>query len=232
MDDQFWYGDGWRLDVAYINLPQPMYYPDWVPSVLGEMPVLHSPFHSGGKPNQGYLYALANSVGEYVISLARQQGVDLVGQANQVAPVPEGAETTRQQVIAARVGQGKFREDLITLWDGSCAILGIKRPELLRASHIKPWTSSNNRERLDPANGLLLSAMYDAAFDALLLSFADDGSLILAPDFSLAEAAAAGIDPTSMINIQVLRTQDYLAEHRTLMMARSMRLLIIKNEAK
>ena len=223
MDDQFWYGDGWRLDVTYTDLPQPMFYRDWVPDVLGEMPALHSPFHSGGKPNQGYLYALPNSVGEHVISLARRQGIDLAGQANQVAPVPEGAETTRQQLTAARVGQGKFRKDLLARWDGSCAILGVSRPELLRASHIKPWTSSNNIERLDPANGLLLSAMYDAAFDALLLSFADDGALVLAPDFPAGDAAAAGIDPTARIKITDHRTQGYLAEHRALMTARSTR---------
>ena len=223
MDDQFWYGDGWRLDVSYTDLPQPMFYRDWVPDVLGEMPALHSPFHSGGKPNQGYLYALPNSVGEHVIGLARRQGIDLAAQANEVAPVPEGAETTRQQLTAARVGQGKFRKDLLARWDGSCAILGVSRPELLRASHIKPWTSSNNVERLDPANGLLLSAMYDAAFDALLLSFADDGALMLSPDFPASDAAAAGIDPAARIEITDPQTRSYLAEHRVMMAARAAR---------
>lgn len=223
MDDQFWYGDGWRLDVSYTDLKQPMYYRDWVLDVLGEMPAVHSPFNGGGKPNQGYLYELPNSVGEHIIGLARQQGMDLVGQANQVAPIPKGTETIRQQLTAARVGQGKFRNDLLARWSGTCAILGVNRPELLRASHIKPWACSNNVERLDPANGLLLSAMYDAAFDALLLSFADDGRLVLATDFSADEAATAGINPTAKIEITNPRTRGYLAEHRAMMAARSAR---------
>ncbi|HTI02610.1 MAG TPA: HNH endonuclease signature motif containing protein [Acidisoma sp.] len=223
MDNQFRYGNGWRLDITFTDLLQPMYYRDWVPDVLGEMPALHSPFQSGGGPNQGYLYELPNSVGEHIIHLARQQGVDLAGQANEVAPVPDGAETTRQQIVAARMGQGNFRKDLLIWWEGSCAILGTNRPELLRASHIKPWSSSNNVERLDPANGLLLSAMYDAAFDALLLSFAEDGALMLAQDFSTEEAATAGIDSTARIKIKDPKTASYLAEHRALMAARSTR---------
>jgi putative restriction endonuclease len=223
MDDQYWYGDGWRLDVTYSDLPEPMYYPDWVPNVLAEMPAIHSPFHGKGKPNQGYLYALPTSVGEYVISLASQQGIDLAGKANLAAPVLEGSETTRQQLTAARVGQGKFRKDLLARWGSSCAILGVQRLELLRASHIKPWTSSNNVERLDPANGLLLSAMYDAAFDALLLSFEEDGGLVLAPDFTESDAMAAGINPSAKIYITDPDTRSYLAEHRTLMATRAAR---------
>lgn len=95
---------------------------------------------------------------------------------------------------------------MLDRWGGRCAILGVSRSELLRASHIKPWTSSNNFERLDPANGLLLSAMYDAAFDALLLSFADDGTLMLASDFPPDEAIAAGVDPAAKIKISDAKT--------------------------
>jgi hypothetical protein len=65
--------------------------------------------------------------------------------------------------------------------------------------------------------------MYDAAFDALLLSFADDGTLTLAPDFPLSEAIAAGVDPAAKIQISDLKTAKYLAEHRALMAARSAR---------
>lgn len=200
-----------------------MLYRDWVPQVMAEMPAIHSPFYGIGKPNQGYLYALPNSVGEFILSVARQQGADIVTEASQAAAVPEGAETTRQQLTAARIGQGKFRKELFGRWGGRCPISGVERPELLRASHIKPWTSSNNKERLDPANGLLLSSMYDAAFDALLLSFSDDGKLVLADDFSREEAAAAGINLAARVPIKDAETAVYLAAHRSLMAARSTR---------
>jgi predicted restriction endonuclease len=88
-------------------------------------------------------------------------------------------ETTRKALIDARLGMGKFRSDLQRRWKGQCAVTGCRLPELLRASHIKPWSESNNRERLDPGNGLLLSAHLDALFDNGLISFDDNGKMLL-----------------------------------------------------
>lgn len=223
-DDQFWYGDGWRLDVAYTDLPAPMPYADWVPVILSEMPEKHSAFTEAGRPNQGYLYEVPISVGEYIVELVRRQGIDLEQDARQAAPPPAGGETEREQLARARIGQGKFRKDLMEYWERACAVSGVTRPELLRASHIKPWSGSNNFERLDSANGLLLSAAYDAAFDALLISFAEDGSIIAAPDFSPVEMATAGIDPTARINKLNAASASYLSAHRALVETRIARL--------
>ena len=73
-------------------------------------------------------------------------------------------------------------------------------------------------------SGLLLSAMYDAVSDALLVSFADDGALVFAPDFPTSDAVAAGIDPAIRIEIIDPQTRSFLAEHRAMMAARAMRL--------
>jgi putative restriction endonuclease len=57
-------------------------------------------------------------------------------------------------------------------WGGRCPITGLEQPELLRASHIKPWADcATDAERLDVFNGLLLGAHIDAAFDSALISF-------------------------------------------------------------
>lgn len=87
-------------------------------------------------------------------------------------------ETELRAMALSRIGQGKFRTDLFKLWKG-CAVNNITMPELLRASHIKPWEKSNNKERLDPYNGLLLSPIFDALFDKGLISFDDDGKILL-----------------------------------------------------
>lgn len=81
--------------------------------------------------------------------------------------------TTRDALVQARVGQGKFRNDVASLWGKGevCALTGIAVPELLIASHIKPWRDSDDAQRLDPCNGLLLAAHVDKAFDKYLLSF-------------------------------------------------------------
>ena len=219
-DDQFWYGEGWRLNVVYTDLPSPFRYADWVPEIVQELPVKHSPFREDGSPNQGYLYELPVSVGEYVVERLARLGADVVASAHAIAPAGSGGETERQILSSARIGQGKFREDLIKRWDGKCAVSGLSRRELLRASHIKPWSASNNVERLDPNNGLLLSAAYDAAFDAYLISFADNGSLVLADDFTVDEAKAAGIDPRSRIKVEHQDCYSFLEAHRSLLAAR------------
>jgi predicted restriction endonuclease len=64
-------------------------------------------------------------------------------------------------------------------WNNICAVTGCGIVEVLRASHIKPWRDSTNRERLDPENGLLLAAHVDALFDKGLITFADNGTLRL-----------------------------------------------------
>lgn len=84
--------------------------------------------------------------------------------------------TTREALVQARVGQGRFRSDVANLWGKGevCALTGIDVPELLIASHIKPWRDSSDEERLDACNGLLLATHVDKAFDCYLLSFRED----------------------------------------------------------
>ena len=77
---------------------------------------------------------------------------------------------------------------LLDYWQGRCAVTGIAQPELLRAGHIKPWAHcANDAERLDVHNGFLLTADWDAAFDAGLVSFDTSGVAVFSP--KLTEAA-------------------------------------------
>ncbi|MBR0749968.1 HNH endonuclease [Bradyrhizobium japonicum] len=89
------------------------------------------------------------------------------------------SETTRKALIDARLGTGDFRGALARRWRNQCAVTGCAISEVLRASHIKPWAESSNKERLNPANGLLLVAHIDALFDRGLISFTDAGTMLL-----------------------------------------------------
>jgi hypothetical protein len=96
-------------------------------------------------------------------------------------------ETEAERLAIQRVGQDVFRKALLAYWGGQCPLTGIRDAQLLRASHIVPWAQCDtDNQRLDVHNGLLLSALWDAAFDAGLVSFADDGSplysALLTPD--------------------------------------------------
>lgn len=122
--------------------------------------------------------------------------------------------TTQLTEVLARRGQGKFREALMRQWGDACAVTGLKCAELLRASHIKPWAQSTARERLDAANGLLLAAHLDALFDKGLISFDDDGAMLVSPRLPKAVAAEFAL-PLKLRNKPDVRLATYLKYHRT-----------------
>lgn len=105
-----------------------------------------------------------------------------------VKDLPKATEAER--LVVQRIGQDIFRAGLMDYWRGRCPLTGITDLALLRASHIIPWKDcGSDAERLDVHNGLLLSALWDAAFDRGLVTFDDDGR----PEFSpqLGETARA-----------------------------------------
>jgi hypothetical protein len=99
---------------------------------------------------------------------------------DETATLPRSTEAER--LVIQRVGQDIFRKSLMHYWQGRCPLTGITEPALLRASHIVPWAEcESDAHRLDVHNGLLLSALWDAAFDGGLVSFSDDGRAMLSP---------------------------------------------------
>ncbi|WP_175548554.1 HNH endonuclease [Dethiosulfatibacter aminovorans] len=93
------------------------------------------------------------------------------------------SESEREGYVKQRLTQGKFRNRLLERFD-DCIICGIENKNLLVASHIKPWKKSNNSERVDVNNGLLLCPNHDKLFDKGWISFNGEGSLILSPKLS------------------------------------------------
>ena len=90
----------------------------------------------------------------------------------------------RTAIVKSRVGQGLFRKRLIDKYKGACIITGVSAKKLLVASHIKPWAVSNNEERLSEENGLLLSPTYDKLFDYGLITFSNQGNMIISSQLS------------------------------------------------
>lgn len=84
---------------------------------------------------------------------------------------------TRIREVKTRVNQNVFRQIVLANYGGRCALTGIDIDELLVASHIIPW-SDNEKERLNPENGICLSSMFDKAFDRGLISFQNNGTVI------------------------------------------------------
>ena len=100
-----------------------------------------------------------------------------------ILEVPIAArETEEKRFQKIRNGQDEYRKNVIRLWHGKCAVTGVDETSWLIASHIKPWRESNNIERLDPKNSLLLTPDYDKLFDLGVISFSPDNGRILLPE--------------------------------------------------
>lgn len=90
----------------------------------------------------------------------------------------ERVATTRQ-----RQGQNLFREAVLTAYQSRCCVTGVADTRLLLASHIKPWRD-DEANRLNPRNGLCLSALVDRAFDKGLVTLSEDHRLLVSPELA------------------------------------------------
>lgn len=113
---------------------------------------------------------------------------------------PMLSDTTKKALINARCGQGKFKRNVTEIND-RCFFTGLSDINFLRASHIKPWAESNNKERLDGNNGLLLVPHIDHLFDKGYITFMGTGALVISPQL-----------PNEVINIYQL--SDYKTDRK------------------
>lgn len=123
-------------------------------------------------------------------------------------------ETERSGLVTSRVGQGAYRKRIIHRWEYKCAVTGFTKPEILIASHIVPWKDSNDNERLDVNNGILLSPIYDALFDRHLISFENSGKIILSKSIEVDAYQKIGVNGKEFIKIFNNGNKAYLEKHR------------------
>ncbi len=120
--------------------------------------------------------------------------------------------TEKQNLTLSRVGQGKFRNQLIEYWEG-CSITKLSKTNLLVASHIKPWRESNNFERLDVYNGLLLLPNYDKLFDKGYINFDEKGKIRISKYLNESDQKVLNINPElKLANIEN-KHKEYLLYH-------------------
>jgi hypothetical protein len=121
--------------------------------------------------------------------------------------------TERKGLVTSRVGQGWYRQEILKKWQNKCSITGCSITEILISSHIKKWSESNEEERLDPHNGILLSPNLDSLFDKHLISFQDDGQIIISKYIDQGEINILGISETIRLKVDE-EMKKYLKVHR------------------
>ena len=138
-------------------------------------------------PKKGFCSAAVRSLFNYRESIIQHKASELVqitdstsNLVKRLQRIIKISDTETTAEIHQRIGQNVFRSMLLEIYGGQCCVCGLNIKELLRASHILPWAESKSN-RLNPENGLCLSATYDAAFDKYLISFDDDYRMIVSP---------------------------------------------------
>lgn len=128
-----------------------------------------------------------------------------------------GNPTVRDALVKARLGQGKFRREVLGRWGHRCAVTGCAVPQVLRASHAKPWRKSSDSERLDPDNGLPLIATLDALFDSGLIGFDATGRMIISQQLDDSQRASLLAHvPDALTRAPGERLAAYLVAHFSL----------------
>lgn len=118
-----------------------------------------------------------------------------------IIPKPEVQENTKtKEYRYAREGQGKYRESLLKECS-ICPITQISEPELLIASHIKPWAVCEDKEKIDPKNGFILSPLYDKLFDRGFITFTTDRRVKISNWLSIYNKQRIGIKENQQIAI-------------------------------
>lgn len=124
-------------------------------------------------------------------------------------------DTEREALIVARRGQGLFKQRVMEI-ENRCRITGVTNPVHLRASHCKPWRDSNNEERLNGENGLLLTPTIDHLFDRGFISFEDSGVLIVSPVAHIPSLNRMGLATDRVVNVGTFTggQREFLEYHR------------------
>ncbi len=196
-----WDDVGWSVEMRFVELREvvrPKNHLDFYNQVA---PDKYAPTTSIGRVNQQYLFALPNELGAFYLRLGGLTDADisavlrvdpsierLISDAEEVLHNPELTTTERHVLARARLGQGIFKEAVRQI-EPRCRLTGLTDPRHLIASHMKPWSKSDNAERLDGHNGLLLSPHVDNLFDRGLITFAQTGDVVVSrhlnPEVSL-----------------------------------------------
>jgi putative restriction endonuclease len=87
---------------------------------------------------------------------------------------------TREQIVKVRVNQSFFRSSILASYNNTCCITGMQQPELLIAGHIKPW-SIDEKNRLNPQNGIAINGLHDKAFESGLITITPDYKIKVSP---------------------------------------------------
>jgi hypothetical protein len=223
---EYWANEGWYLPVRFTEINRPVRPKDHMETLAPKLPEKYSPLQASGNGNQGVYLAsvpepmakeLSRLLGGQLEEVMLTSPLDVNPEADAVEKaIKEDSAiplTEREQLVKARVGQGFYRSR-VEMVEAGCRITGITDRRFLRASHIKPWSKSDGREKLDGNNGLLLAPHIDHLFDKGFISFTDLGELIFSKSLPESVRAAWDIKTPESPKPLTAAQAEYMQHHR------------------
>ncbi|MBN1116676.1 MAG: HNH endonuclease [Bacteroidales bacterium] len=110
---------------------------------------------------------------ELLLSKIEDKPIEIVSNID-INDLPVGK--TRERVVKVRINQSFFRSSILASYNNTCCITGLNQSELLIAGHIKPW-SEDEKNRLNPRNGIAINALHDKAFE--------NGLITITPEYKI-----------------------------------------------
>ena len=205
------------VPVRFFGLALPVGVEETTLRLRDVLPAFNSPLDPDGAGRETSLHRLDDAAADRLIALAADAEPlsasmgEAMAEAISVGDLPEGLKT---DLVEARLGFGRFADDVRALWDGACCATGVTVDSMVHVCAIKPWVRATNDERLDAENGLPFVPTWSLAFSNGMLGFDDGGAILLSADLPADEARKAGIDPDFRLAIKGERQRVYLAWHR------------------
>jgi hypothetical protein len=241
----YWSNVGWKVRVQFTPLTNQVRPRDHIEILRPLQAYRYAPLQPNGNGIQSiYLTELTTAFAAALIALIGVEAEAAIAIVQVDEPMQAGddldywehkieqgieedrriAATERDAIIRARRGQGLFKERVMRIED-HCRITGVSNPVHLVASHCKPWRDSNNEERLEGENGLLLTPSIDHLFDRGFIGFNGDGTVIISPVAHHPSLERMGVETRHAVNVGTFSEgqKHFLEYHRDMVLLRSVR---------
>lgn len=227
-----WADVGWLVPVDFTELTRAIRPKDHIGRIREHLPRKYSPLLENGSGLQSvYLAHVPTGMAEVLRGLIGEEYDAILGRAYDaeedaicdtvemdIIGRTDIGPTMKEQLVKSRRGQGLFKIN-VRRNEKACRVTGVTDPRNLRASHIKLWKDCSDMEKLNGCNGFLLAPHVDHLFDRGLISFSDNGDLIVSPLLDRTILARWGIP--EVLNVGSVKKQaGFLSYHRALVFKR------------
>ncbi len=222
-----WLTSGWLVETEFYELPSPFKPKDFMELIGPLLNSRYAPLQANGAGLQGvYLTEISTDLGKLLISLSSAPMLDVMKEFEPLIDEDSEYEIEMEinqrhlegdlekiQIVKARRGQGLFKAN-VRLIEDHCRVTGVSEIKHLRASHIKPWSKSDDLEKLNGHNGLLLSPHVDHLFDQGFISFKQQGELVVSKKLNVSVLDDWEIEIQANVGAFSSFQEEFLIYHR------------------